>query len=123
MDLFSTTGLNHIDLDAEKEKKVNLITLKTEKSFLKSIKATPEHTLGLIIAILRKYKIAVSDIESEIWDRNKCKGEELNGNKVGIIGLGRVGFQGSLLETLGSKIFWFDVKNINANLSGSRQNL
>ena len=42
---------------------------------------------------MRKYKIAVSDIDSEIWDRNKCKGEELNGNKVGIIGLGRVGFQ------------------------------
>ena len=32
MDLSPTTGLNHIDLDAVKEK-VNLITLKTEKSF------------------------------------------------------------------------------------------
>ena len=88
-----TTGTNHLDYNFLKAKKINLITLKGEVKFLKGIRATPEHTFGLILAILRKYNFALSDIKNGKWDRNKCRGEEIKQNKIGIIGLGRVGYQ------------------------------
>ena len=54
----STTGLNHIDVEYPKNKNIKLISLQQETSFLKNIRATPEHTFGLILALLRNYKFA-----------------------------------------------------------------
>ena len=36
---------------------VEIISLKGQTSFLQSIRATPEHTVGLIIALLRNYEL------------------------------------------------------------------
>lgn len=111
-----TTGHNHLDIDTMKSKNINIITLRGEKKFLKSIKATPEHTFGLILAVLRKYSVAFSDIRNGIWNRDNCRGEELNGNTVGVIGLGRVGFQvASYCNAFGAKIKWYDNSEVVAD--------
>ena len=51
-----TTGLNHIDLALCKERGVEIISLKGEYEFLSTIRATPEHTFGLVMSLLRNYK-------------------------------------------------------------------
>ncbi|MDB4416140.1 hypothetical protein N9270_05385, partial [Akkermansiaceae bacterium] len=55
-----TTGLNHLDLDYLKEKNIRVISLKGEFDFLSDIRATSEHTFGLILSLLRNYKSAFS---------------------------------------------------------------
>ena len=108
-----TTGHNHLDEKELKSKKITLISLRGDKNFLKSIKATPEHTFGLILALLRKYSIAFSDVKKGIWNRNKYRGEELSGNKVGIVGLGRVGYQvAEYCENFGAQIYWYDKSKV-----------
>lgn len=106
-----TTGTNHIDLKLIRKKNIKLISLKGEAKFLENIRATPEHSFGLLLALLRKYKTSFLNKNNVQWDRNKCFGEEIFDNKVGIIGLGRVG---SLIakysDAFGAKIYFYDIK-------------
>lgn len=83
-----TTGLNHIRIT---DKSIKIVSLKGEKEFLDSIRATPEHVFGLSIALLRNYKFSFRSKNSNEWNREAYKGHELYGSKIGIIGLGRVG--------------------------------
>ncbi len=110
-----TTGHNHLDLEYINKKKINVITLRGETKFLKSIKATPEHTFGLILAILRRYGIAFNSIKEGDWNREKCIGEELYNNIVGIIGFGRVGQQvARYCKSFGAKVIYYDIKDIKS---------
>ncbi len=110
-----TTGHNHLDIEHMSKKKIKVLTLRGETRFLKAIKATPEHTFGLILALLRRYGIAIRSIADGEWERNKCRGEELFSNKVGLIGLGRVGTQvANYCDAFGAKIMYYDKKKINA---------
>jgi D-3-phosphoglycerate dehydrogenase len=104
-----TTGLTHIDLDALASRGIRLLSLKGETAFLDRIRATPEHTLGLVIALLRHYRTAFLDEANVHWDRDRCRGEELYHTTVGLIGFGRVGRRvASYLDALGAKLAWFD---------------
>jgi len=86
-----TTGHNHLDVEYLDARGVQLISLKGETSFLNTIRATPEHTFGLVLSLLRNYKLAFCDSQKSFEDRELFKGYEIYQNKVGIIGLGRVG--------------------------------
>jgi len=117
-----TTGLNHIDLAYCKEKKIKIISLKGEVGFLKTIRATPEHTLGLILALLRNYKGAFLNDSNSEWDRNKYRGEEIFENKIGIIGYGRVGkILSDYIKCMGGFVSFHDIKVINKKSRGSVQ--
>lgn len=89
--LTNTTGLNHIDLDVAKERGVDVISLRDEADFLKDIRATAEHTLGLTLALLRKIPAAHQHVISGNWNRDKFRGHEIYRRRVGIIGYGRLG--------------------------------
>jgi D-3-phosphoglycerate dehydrogenase len=86
-----TTGHTHIDLDALTQRGIRLLSLKGEGAFLDRIRATPEHTIGLMLALLRNYRTAFLDERNDHWDRDRCRGEELCGMAVGFIGFGRIG--------------------------------
>jgi len=86
-----TTGLNHVDMQACRDNGVRVLCLKGEQDFLASIRATPEHTFGLVLALLRNYATAFRIGSVESCDRDLYKGEEVYKNRVGIIGFGRVG--------------------------------
>ncbi len=86
-----TTGHNHIDLEELAKRHIRLVSLQGESEFLQRIRATPEHTIGLILALLRNYRTAFLDERNDHWDRDRCRGEELFGMPIGIIGFGRVG--------------------------------
>jgi D-3-phosphoglycerate dehydrogenase / 2-oxoglutarate reductase len=105
-----TTGLNHIDIEECNKRKIKVISLKDEYDFLSTIRATPEHTFGLILSLIRNYKEAFLSNHNYHWDRERCKGFELYGSVVGIIGFGRVGkILSKYLNAFNAKIFFFDV--------------
>ena len=105
-----TTGLNHIDLEACKKRDIKIVSLKDEYEFLSTIRATPEHTFGLVLSLLRNYKEAFLSENNNKWDREKYKGFELYENSVGIIGFGRVGkILAKYFESFGTNVCFYDI--------------
>src|SRR3990167_10690025 len=70
------TGLDHIDLVECEKRGIKVISLRGETEFLETITSTAEHTIGLIIALLRKYKTALGGLYKY---RDSYTGEVLNG--------------------------------------------
>ncbi len=88
----NTTGLNHIDLDECERRGVQVLSLKGEVEFLRSIRATAEHTLALTLALLRNIPAAHRHVcQDGEWDRSRFQGKEIHRKTVGIIGYGRLG--------------------------------
>lgn len=106
-----TTGLNHIDLDYCKSKGIRVISLKGEDKFLAdNIWSTAEHTIGLIFAITRKI---VGSMQEGI-SRYDCKGIQLRGKTLGIVGYGRVGKQvAELGRGIGLNVLQCDITDNN----------
>src|SRR5215469_3003636 len=48
-----TTGLTHVDLEAAKRRGIRVVSLQGETGFLNGVRATAEHTIGLMLALLR----------------------------------------------------------------------
>jgi D-3-phosphoglycerate dehydrogenase len=86
-----TTGLNHIDTDALRLRGIRLVSLRGEVEFLKDVRATAEHTLGLMLALIRHIPQAAADVEAGFWRRDRFRGGELYGKTVGVVGYGRLG--------------------------------
>ncbi len=108
-----TTGHNHIDEAALSARGVRLLSLRGEREFLETIRATPEHTFGLVLALLRRYRRAFDDVAVGRWDRDACRGDELYGNRVGIVGLGRVGSRlAAYFNAFGAHVTWVDPADV-----------
>jgi D-3-phosphoglycerate dehydrogenase len=104
-----TTGLTHIDLDTVRSRGVSVLSLRGERDFLRTVTATPEHALGLIIALLRNYAHAFLRPQHAAWDRDAVRGHDLAGRTVGIVGFGRVGqLLGRALTQLGARVSFTD---------------
>lgn len=119
-----TTGLNHIQIT---NRSVKIISLKGEYKFLNTIRATPEHVFGLSLALLRNYSHAFLNENNYIFNRDLYRGYELYKNKVGIIGLGRIGnILAGYYSAFGAEVGYFDVEkksNTTANFYDSRGEL
>jgi D-3-phosphoglycerate dehydrogenase len=87
----ATTGVDHIDLDAAAARGIEVVTLRGATEFLATVRATPEHTWGLLLALARKIPAAAAATTRGEWDRDAYRGTELAGRRLGILGLGRVG--------------------------------
>ena len=106
-----TTGLNHIDLDYCKKNDIKVISLKGETEFLKDIRATSEHTLSLILSLIRNHSLIIQNKNLNL-DRNNFLGHEIYNNKIGIIGFGRIGLLLSkYLNAMGAEVFFYDKNN------------
>lgn len=104
-----TTGLNHLDLAEIKKRNIAVLSLKGENKFLSNVRATPEHTFGLLLALLRNYKKAFLNKKNTVWNRDKFKGYEIFRKSVGIIGFGRIGkILAKYLHAFGAKVFFYD---------------
>jgi D-3-phosphoglycerate dehydrogenase len=86
-----TTGLTHIDTAAVERRGIQLVSLRGETEFLKDVRATAEHTIGLILSLLRHIPEAAAHAARGGWDRNLFRGAEIYGKTVGVIGYGRLG--------------------------------
>jgi D-3-phosphoglycerate dehydrogenase len=86
-----TTGLNHINLAEAERRGIWVLSLRGENEFLKDIRATAEHTLALMLALLRHVPEALLHVRGGGWNRDLIQGHELYGKTVGIVGYGRLG--------------------------------
>lgn len=86
-----TTGRDHIDLAEASRRKIEVISLKGETEFLRSVKSTAEQTWALLLALIRKLPAAFQDVLAGNWRREPFLGDELYGKTLGIIGCGRLG--------------------------------
>jgi len=55
--------------------------------------STAEHTMALLLALVRHIPDAVASMRKGDWDRKRFEGAELRGKTIGVIGLGRIGGQ------------------------------
>jgi D-3-phosphoglycerate dehydrogenase / 2-oxoglutarate reductase len=99
-----TTGLNHIDLNEAERRDIKVLSLQGETEFLNDVRATAEHTMGLMLCLLRRVPSAVADVQKGDWDRDRFKGRELFGKTIGIVGYGRLG------RIVGKYLKAFDVR-------------
>lgn len=86
-----TTGLNHVDLQAAKRRGVQVLSLRGESGFLQDIRATAEHTIALMLALLRRVPVAAAHVNAGGWDRDQFKGHQLHEKTIGVVGYGRLG--------------------------------
>jgi D-3-phosphoglycerate dehydrogenase / 2-oxoglutarate reductase len=86
-----TTGLNHIDLEEAERRGIQILSLRGQTDFLQDVRATAEHTIALILALLRHLPTATTHTREGGWNRDLFKGRELYGKTVGIVGYGRLG--------------------------------
>lgn len=99
-----TTGTDHIDTAALKERGIPLVTLLDCPDYIK-ISGTAEHAWGLMLALARNYPKAFASREgsARVW------GHELHGKMLGIIGYGRIGSMlGRYAQAFGMKIRNYD---------------
>ena len=89
----ATTGLDHIEQDALKERNIQLVSLRGQDDFLRTIPSTAEHTWALLLALIRNIPAANEDVKAGNWNRDKFRGQQLKGKTIGIIGLGRTGMK------------------------------
>ena len=111
--LTATTGLDHIDQVECQNRQIQIISLKGEFEFLASIAATAEHTMTLMLSLLRNIPAAVEHVKMGGWDRMEHKGHELKNKNLCILGMGRLGTQIAQIATaFQMNIKCFDNKNI-----------
>ena len=71
--------------------------------------STAEHTMSLLMGLSRKIGPAFSSLQAGRWDRKKFKGSEVFGKTLGVVGLGRIGYEVSLrAKAFGMKVVAFD---------------
>jgi D-3-phosphoglycerate dehydrogenase len=85
------TGLNHIDLEEAGRRGIQVLSLRGERDFLRDVRATAEHTMALILSLLRRVPGALAHVLDGGWNRDLFRGSELYGKAVGIVGYGRLG--------------------------------
>lgn len=87
----ATTGADHIDSAALKQRNIPLMTLKDTPQVIRNITAAAEHSWLLLLACARQLPSAYQHVLDKQWDRNQFPGIMLNGKTLGIIGCGRIG--------------------------------
>ena len=109
----NTTGLTHIDLNAAQQRDIHVVSLKGETEFLREIRATAEHTIGLTLALLRHIPSAHKSVTKGTWDRYLFQGSELYQKTVGIIGYGRLGsIAASYFQAMGANVLVCDRREV-----------
>ena len=99
-------GLENIDCEFAESKGIMLIS-----SPEGNCNAVGEHTLGMLLALLNKFKKVGKEIENGKWLREENRGWELDYKTVGIIGYGNMGKSfAKKLRGFDCKVICYDIK-------------
>ena len=82
----ASVGIDRIDVEAATRAGVMIVNAPTGNTI-----AAAEHTMALMLALLRHIPSAHSSIGNGEWDRGRYTGRELRGKTLGVIGLGKIG--------------------------------
>ena len=106
-------GLDNIDLDAAKTKKIRVIN-----AVEGAMNAVAEQVLGLMLSMARNIPRADREIRNGNWLKKELMGSELKGKYLGIVGLGNIGKRlGRLARALNMNIIGYDVIPIDEEFS------
>ena len=93
-------GLDNIDLKAAKDAGIKVLNTPAAPTI-----SVAELTVGLMLSLLRKISFADREMKEGRWIKNELIGRELQGKKIGIIGLaGRIGGQVARILTVGFEL-------------------
>lgn len=81
-------GVDNIDVETATQKGIVVVNAPGGNTI-----STAEHAIALMFAAARKIPQADRSLKEGKWDRKKFVGIELRGKTVGVIGLGRIGFE------------------------------
>lgn len=99
-------GLENIDCEFADSKGIMLISSPEGNR-----NAVGEHTLGMLLALLNKFKKVNKEIEQGKWLREENRGWELDYKTVGIIGYGNMGKSfAKKLRGFDCKVICYDIK-------------
>jgi D-3-phosphoglycerate dehydrogenase / 2-oxoglutarate reductase len=88
----NTTGIDHIDVNACTERGIQVLSLKGETAFLRTVRATAELSWGLLLLLQRQLLQACDDVILRgRFARERFRGSELLGKTLGVLGVGRLG--------------------------------
>lgn len=98
------TGLDNIDLDLAKSKKINVISTP-----LANTNSAVEFTITQILCASRNIKKAMEFVAKKDFRRSRLEGTEVQGKVIGLIGLGSVGIGvAKILKTFGAELIAYD---------------
>ncbi|QDS99123.1 2-hydroxyacid dehydrogenase [Adhaeretor mobilis] len=109
----SSTGLDHLDLEAAAAQGIPILSLKEDREFLDSITATAELAWALMLASARSLPKAFSEVREGQWQRDRFVGRQLAYKTLGILGCGRLG---TIMADYG-RAFRMNVIGCDKNLS------
>lgn len=103
-------GLDNVDQDAAKEKGVKVMNTPEAPTV-----SVAEMVLSLMFAISRQITAADSSMKDEKWEKKKLQGTELWQKTLGVIGLGRIGYEtAKRAKALDMKVLAYDVIDIDS---------
>ncbi len=95
-----STGFNHIDLKTAKENKISVSNTPNYGE-----DSVAEHTFALILALAKNIVESVSRTKKGDFSLKNLRGFDLKNKTIGIVGLGRIGFNvGKIAKGFGMKI-------------------
>ena len=98
-------GLDNIDVEYAKSKGIKVINTPGATSI-----SVAELTIGLLLAVMRKIAYADREMRKGAWPKKKCKGIEMYGKTLGVIGMGRIGREvAKRARAFGMKVIYYDV--------------
>lgn len=97
-------GVDNIDLAAAQARQITVVNSPTATTL-----AVAEHTLALMLSLVRATPQADAALKSGQWIKKQLVGTELYGKTLGIIGMGRIGAMvGERAAAFGMHIFGYD---------------
>ena len=82
----ASVGIDRIDVDAATRAGVMVVNSPTGNTI-----AAAEHTIALLLALVRHLPEADASVKAGEWERSRFTGTELRGKTLGIVGLGKIG--------------------------------
>jgi len=79
-------GVDNIDLEAATKKGIVVVNAPASNAV-----TVAEHTIALMLALVRKIPAANISLKGGKWEKSKFKGIEIEGKTLGIIGFGQIG--------------------------------
>ncbi len=102
-------GLDNIDVNYAKSKGIKVINTPRATSI-----SVAELTIGLILAVMRKIAYGDRETRKGNWPKSRCKGIEMYGKTLGIVGIGRIGKEvAKRAKAFGMNVIYYDIYKLS----------
>ena len=81
-------GVDNIDIDAATQRGILVLNAPTGNTI-----AAAEHAIAMLFALVRNIPSADRSLHAGLWERSRFMGMELRDKTLGVLGLGKIGFE------------------------------